>query len=167
MILVDKNIKDLVKSDLLIVTNYKEENVNCVSYDLTIGSIIDGEKEVEEYVLNPKEFVMIKTYEELLIPNNILGRIAEKNSLLRTGLYVSGPHYQPGHRTYAYLRVYNMSNNAIVLRKGLKIAQIMFEMLQDIPEVTYNKNEKASFNNENSYLKFGKYDNQYKEMIKK
>lgn len=166
MILVDKNIKDLVKHGLLIVANYKEENVNCVSYDLTLNSIINNDEEKEEYVLKPKEFVMIKTNEELLIPNNILGRIAEKNSLLRTGLYVSGPHYQPGHRTYSYLRVFNMSDKEITLKKYLKIAQIMFEMLQDIPEITYNKNEKSSFNNENDYLKYGKYNEEYNKLIK-
>lgn len=166
MILVDKNIKELAENGLLIVKNYKEENVNCVSYDLTLDLIIDEDLEKEEYVLKPKEFIMIKTEEELLIPNNILGRIAEKNSLLRTGLYVSGPHYQPGHRTYSFLRVFNMSDKEIILKKGIKIAQIMFEMLQDIPDVTYNKNEKASFNNEKSYLKFGKYDEQYKNLIK-
>lgn len=166
MILVDKNIKELAENGLLIVTNYKEENVNCVSYDLTLNSIIDCDLEKEEYILKPKEFIMVKTEEELLIPNNILGRIAEKNSLLRTGLFVSGPHYQPGHRTYSYLRVFNMSDKEITLKKGLKIAQIMFEMLQDIPDVTYNKNEKSSFNNENEYLKYGKYNEEYNNFIK-
>ena len=78
MILVDKNIKELVKSGLLIVSNYKEENVNCVSYDLTLDSIQLENKEEKEYILKPKEFIMVKTLEEIKIPNNMLGRIGEK-----------------------------------------------------------------------------------------
>ena len=165
MILVDKNIKELVKNDMLIVTNYKEENVNCVSYDLTVDSVVIENKEEKEYILKPKEFIMIKTQEEVKIPNNMLGRIAEKNSLLRTGLYVSGPHYQPGHQTYCFLRVYNMSEKNIKIEKNLKIAQIMFEFLQEVPETIYSENKNSSFNNENKYLGYGKYEEKYKNLI--
>lgn len=167
MILVDKNIKELVKNDLLIVNNYNEENVGAISYDLTIDTIIDEENEKEEFTLKPKEFVMIKTKEELLMPNNVLARITEKNSLLRTGLYISGPNYQPGHRTYAYLRVFNMSNNEIILKRNFKIAQVIFELLQETPDITYNQNKKASFNNESTYLKYGRYEEEYNRIIKK
>lgn len=165
MILVDKNIKELAKSGMLIVSNYKEENVNCVSYDLTLDSILVDNKEEKEYILKPKEFIMVKTLEEVKIPNNMLGRIGEKNSLLRTGLFVSGPHYQPGHKTYCFLRAFNMSDKNIKLEKGLKIAQIMFEFLQEVPEITYNQNKNSSFNDENKYLGYGKYDNKYKNLI--
>lgn len=164
MILVDKNIKELAKSGMLIVSNYKEENVNCVSYDLTLDSILVDNEE-KEYTLKPKEFIMVKTLEEVKIPNNMLGRIGEKNSLLRTGLFVSGPHYQPGHKTYCFLRAFNMSDKNIKLKKGLKIAQIMFEFLQEVPEITYNQNKNSSFNDENKYLGYGKYDNKYKNLI--
>lgn len=166
MLLVDKNIKELVKNGLLIVTNYKEENVTPISYDLTIDCIVKEDENKTEHILKPKEFVMIKTNEELQIPNNILGRIGEKNSLMRMGLCVSGPHYQPGHRTCCYLRVYNMSDKEITLKRNLKIAQIIFEMLQEVPSLTYDKIEKSSFNNEKSYLGFGKYTDEYKKIIK-
>ena len=164
MILVDKNIKELAENGLLIVTNYKEENVNCVSYDLTLNSIIDCDLEKEEYILKPHEFVIIKTNEELKLPNNLIGRIVEKNSLLRLGLFVSGPVYQPGHQTYSFLRVYNMNNSEIKLQKDFKIAQIFFETLTNTPSETYDKKENASFNNEDKYLKYGKYNDQYNNL---
>lgn len=161
MVLVDKNIKELVSKGLLICENYKPENLGCVSYDLTINSIIAEDDITEEYLLKPQEFVIIKTNEELKMPNNIIGRIEEKNSLLRLGLWVSGPVYQPGHQSYSFLRVYNMSNSEIKLQKDFKIAQIFFEELICIPEETYDKKSNASFNNENNYLKYGKYEEQY------
>ena len=44
------------------------------------------------------------------MPLNVLGRVAEKNSRMRQGLQVDGPHYQPGHITYVFMRVRNISN---------------------------------------------------------
>lgn len=167
MILVDRNIKDLISKKELIVENYNPENLGCVSYDLTINCIIKGEEEKSEYLLKPQEFVMIKTNEELKIPENLIGRITEKNSLIRLGLAVSGPVYQPGHQTYAFLRVYNLSDKEIKLERDFKIAQIFFEILSEIPEETYNKKATASFNNEDKYLKYGKYDEKYNSIIKK
>ena len=41
MVLVDKEIEELVNQGLLITHNYKKENLGCVSYDLTIDNIID------------------------------------------------------------------------------------------------------------------------------
>ena len=39
MILVDKNIKELSAEGKLIKEAYTEENVNSISYDLTLGSL--------------------------------------------------------------------------------------------------------------------------------
>ena len=50
MVLVDKDIKKLVQKGLLISENYKPENLGCVSYDLTIGNIIDKEEVKDEKV---------------------------------------------------------------------------------------------------------------------
>lgn len=166
MVLIDKQIKELVNEGKLIVTNYKPENLGGVSYDLTIDNIIAEDDIADEYVLKPKEFVIVKTNEELYIPENMVGKIEEKNSLLRLGLFVSGPVYQPGHRTYSFLRAYNMSNSEIKLQKDFKIAQIFFEELTGIPDETYDKKANASFNNENKYLRYGKYEEQYNKLKK-
>ena len=42
MILVDKQIKELVNNGMLIVSGYDENNLGCVSYDLTIDKIISS-----------------------------------------------------------------------------------------------------------------------------
>ncbi len=168
MLLIDKDIKSYVKNNELIISGYNEKNVNAASYDLTIDVIIYGENdEVGKYELAPGETVFIKTSEKLSIPHNILGRIAEKNSRMRMGLQVAGPHYQPGHCTYAFLRVQNISSDIIILKKGSNIAQIFFEELRDIPEVTYDKQKDASFNEEVIYKGFGNYDSEYRADIKK
>ncbi|MBR1390991.1 MAG: hypothetical protein IJ567_06060 [Lachnospiraceae bacterium] len=168
MILVDKNIKEYVSKNELITEGYDEANVNGVSYDLTIGSILDEkENEVDEYQLEPGEIVFIKSREMLKIPLDILGRIAEKNSRMRQGLKIDGPHYQPGHETYPYLRVQNVSGtNTVTLTKGMRVAQIIFEQLQEQPDVTYDLQKGASFQNEEKYRGLGNYQKEYSRQIR-
>jgi len=80
---------------------------------------------------------------------------------MRQGLQVDGPHYQPGHVTYAFMRVRNISTDIILLSQGMKIAQIMFEELKDVPEVPYSSQENASFQNEKRYVGLGNYQEEY------
>lgn len=172
MILVDKNIKELVDDGKLIISGYNEKNINSMSYDLTIDYIIkpsngDEVEEVNTHTLEPNEFVFIKTKEQIEMPENLLGRIAEKNSLMRMGIQVSGPHYQPGHKTYCFLRVYNMSYSKIKLKSGQSVAQIIFEELKERPDTPYNMNSNSSFNNEDVYRGYAKYKSDYDKRIEK
>ncbi|MCD8335701.1 MAG: hypothetical protein LUD18_00210 [Lachnospiraceae bacterium] len=160
-------MKWYVKYHQLISFGYIEENVNGISYDLTIDVIYDGSgTSVSEYLLSPGENVFIKTREELNIPQNILGRIAEKNSRMRQGLKVDGPHYQPGHKTYAFLRIMNVSGASILLSKGMRIAQVIFEQLTQVPEVPYNAQPDAAFLDEEQYRGLGNYSEEYKKQMK-
>ena len=164
MILVDKDIKTRIqeRKELIDPKDYKESNLNGVSYDLTIDVIYDKDEQSHSiYELKPGETVFVKTEERLIIPHDILGRIAEKHSRMRQGLVVAGPHYQPGHNTYAFLRVGNISENVIKLEKGTKIAQVMFEQLPDIPDMPYDKQPGASFQNEEKYRGLGNYKEKY------
>lgn len=164
MILVDKTIKDLATKGVLISKGYTPSNVNSISYDLTLGEFLEPDKDSIDVM--PGEFLMVKTSEELTIPKDITGRIGEKNSLLRLGLKVDGPQYQPGHVTYAFLRVQNLSGDVITLRKNMKIAQIYFEQLEAIPDTTYDLQRNASFNQEDEYRGYGKYDAEYRKNLK-
>ena len=97
----------------------------------------------------------------------ILGRIAEKNSRMRQGLKVDGPHYQPGHVTYAFLRVQNISSQIILLAQGMRIAQIIFEQLTQIPDVPYSAQPKAAFQDEVRYKGLGNYKEDYEKETRK
>lgn len=165
MLLVDKQIKELSSS--IIVSGYDEGNVTAVSYDLSIDSIILENGDKNAYSLLPNETVFVKTQEKIKMPHDLLGRIGEKNSIMRLGLVVSGPHYYPGHETYLYLRVQNITQKEITIKRGDKIAQIFFEQLADTPENTYDMQKGASFNYENTYRGFGKYQDMYETRIRK
>ncbi len=164
MILVDKTIKDFATRGLLISKGYAPSNVNSISYDLTLGEFLEPDKESIDVM--PGEFLIVKTAEELNIPKDITGRIGEKNSLLRLGLKVDGPQYQPGHVTFAFLRVQNLSGDVITLHQNMKIAQIYFEQLECIPDTTYDQQRNASFHQEDEYRGYGKYDTEYRKNLK-
>lgn len=168
MILVDKQIISMIETDhKLIIDGYNRKNVNGISYDLTIDCIYGPDKDKRlSYELTPNEVVFVKTNEKLSIPRNILGRIAEKNSRMRQGLRVDGPHYQPGHVTYGFLRVQNISNSIIVLNKDNAIAQIIFEQLAEEPTTPYNEQSNKSFQDEIDYRGFGNYADEYNRQIK-
>lgn len=80
---------------------------------------------------------------------------------MRQGLVVSGPHYQPGHKTYAFLRVTNISKNIITLSRGNKIAQIIFEQLTGKPDVPYSIQMNASYQDEVEYKGLGNDKQEY------
>lgn len=168
MILVDKDIRERVSNKQLIIFGFEESHLNGVSYDLTMDVACD-DKGIEHPVfeLHPGETVFVKTLEKLSIPLDILGRIAEKNSRMRQGLRVEGPHYQPGHTTYAFLRVQNISENIIELSRGMTIAQIMFEQLSQEPDMPYSKQSGASFQDEVQYVGLGNYKEEYENQTRK
>lgn len=149
MIIVDNQIKDLVKSKNLI-TNFNEENLSSISYDVTINEFVDNEDK-GNYILNPNSFVYIKTNESLNMTYDLCSKVIEKNSLMRKGLKVDGPLYQPGHQTDIFLRIQNISNEQITLEKDMQIAQLIFIKLDRIPTITYDKQENARYNNENEF----------------
>lgn len=165
MILVDKDIQQRGKD--IIVKGFNEANINAVSYDVTIDFVIADKDKKESYILQPGETVFIQTKEMIHMPDDLMGRIGEKNSIMRLGLQVSGPHYFPGHKTYMFLRVSNISPNRIQIRKGDKIAQMFFEQLTDCPQKTYAFQEDASFNDEEQYRGFAGYQDEFERRILK
>ena len=152
MVLVDRKIRDLVDSENLII-NYNESRLNSISYDVVIDKFILDNKEIdmEEYILSRNSFVYVKTLESLNMMNDLCCVVIEKNSLMRNGLKVDGPLYQPGHKTNIFLRVLNISNSDIILKKDMEIAQLIFMKLSDVPDNTYDMQNDSRYNNEDVF----------------
>lgn len=165
MILIDRDIKQ--RSSQIFIEGYDESSVTSISYDLHVQGIIINDSLNDSYILRPGEFVFIKTVEMIHMPDDLMGRIGEKNSRMRQGLSVSGPHYYPGHKTYIYLRVQNITSGTIKIKKNDKIAQIFFEQLTAVPDTTYEQQSDAAFNDEEQYRGLAKYKDEYEERMNK
>ena len=166
MILVDKEIKNR-QSEIFCDGCYNESYVKAVSYDLHVLGIVSQNKLEDSYILQPNETIFVKMEEKIHMPKDLMGRIGEKNSRIRQGLWVSGPHYFPGHKTYVYLRVQNITANKIQIKKGDSLAQMFFEQLNEEPEHTYDKQIDASFNDEDKYRGMARYKSEYEERMEK
>jgi len=167
--LEDKRIAELVKNEILV--NATPDCIQPISVDLNIESIVyweldeekvnqtnpQGDREIQDsdilityqtpYQLKPHETVFVKTKEGLKMPENLVGRILEKNSVMRLGLQVSGPLYQPTHQTAIFLRVTNLTEYIIELHKDFTIAQITFEDVVP-PDIPYAKKENVQYMDE-------------------
>ena len=174
MILTDNDIKSRCVSpgdDINfhpLITNFSDDNLGAISYDLSIESVLlDVGNEKTGYELAPGGYIYVKMQEMLNMPQDIIGRIEEKNSRMRMGLVVSGPTYQPGHKTAVFLRVHNISSDIIQLRKGMKIAQIVFEEINPSLGKSYADRTNAAFQDEFDYTGYSNYENEYKKEIQK
>lgn len=121
-----------------IIQNAEPDNFYSVGYDLRIKEIICNFLEVQEksertsldmYELNPGATVFVSTEETIEMPLDLVGIVVPKNSIIRSGLQIDSPIYQPGHKTRIFIRVTNISSDMIKLKKGNLIAAIMFSDL--------------------------------------
>jgi dCTP deaminase len=82
------------------------------------------------YLLKPGELVLGMTEEKLTLPPDIAGSLEGRSRFARMGLmvHVTASFLQPGIRdTRQVFEIFNASRNAIKLRSGIRIAQVVFE----------------------------------------
>lgn len=165
MILVDKDI--IERSKEIFISGYNEEFVKPISYDIHIKEIIADNGNVDEYNLEPQQAIMVKCVEEISVPTDLLIRVENKNSLIRQGITIVSPVYNPGHRTPIYIRVENISPNIFKISKNLSIAQLVFEQLSSKPNHSYDQQVNASFNDEWKYRGLSNYKDYYEQRTSK
>jgi len=82
------------------------------------------------YLLKPGELVLGMTVEKLSLASNIAGSLEGRSRFARMGLmvHVTASFLQPGIKnTRQVFEIFNASRNAIKLRSGVRIAQVVFE----------------------------------------
>ncbi|MCD8083005.1 MAG: hypothetical protein LUE86_05750 [Clostridiales bacterium] len=151
MILVDRQLKDLLSQGSDLLQNYCEKNIQSISYDLRTEAYDTSSGRSETCDLAPGEFVFVESREIIHLPNDIIGHVLLRNSLIRQGLQMESPVYQPGHKTRVYFRISNLSNNMISLSQADEIASMMFIRLDQSPERTYD----GKFQNELNFRNMG------------
>jgi len=82
------------------------------------------------YLLKPGELVLGMTVEKLTLAPDIAGSLEGRSRFARMGLmvHVTASFLQPGIKnTRQVFEIFNASRNAIKLRSGVRIAQVIFE----------------------------------------
>ncbi len=115
-------------------TRFKKEfpkYLPAIQMDKSLWGSVDlwEDKESETYRLNPGEFVLAQTLEQVLIPNDLVGLVEGRSSWARTGvtIHLTAPKIDPGFNGPITLEMANFSNAPIELRAEIdKPAQLMF-----------------------------------------
>jgi dCTP deaminase len=96
--------------------------------ELTEPVEVEGE---EPFILHPGEFVLGATLERISLPDDLVARLDGKSSLGRLGLQVHSTAglADPGFTGQITLELSNMTRLPISLYPGMRIAQLVFEML--------------------------------------
>lgn len=155
MILSDTEIARYQLDKALRLEPFRPEQLNPASYDLRLGSDLRirkpygtrlpldlGNLEAEEgeylvsfrmseeagYAIMPGEFILATTEEIVTLDRWLVGRIEGKSSLARVGLavHVTGGFIDPGFHGQITLEMVNLFHRPLIIRPGMRIAQIAF-----------------------------------------
>ncbi len=143
MILGREKILEFVKEKNLI-ENFSLDCLGGSGYDLRVnrvyrlksGSHLDKKRpEIEEigfdeFVIRPKEYILIETIEKINMPCNLVGMILPRSTLFRCGCFLTTALIDPGFRGSLTIGMKNLSEFDFRFDKSARIAQIVFEIVE-------------------------------------
>jgi dCTP deaminase len=91
----------------------------------------------ESITLFPGEFALASTIEHFDMPNDLLGRVADKSTWARQGISMFNTVIEPGWRGYLTLEIANHGRLSTHIPAGAPIAQIILELLDQPAEKPY------------------------------
>ena len=148
MLLSDISIRNAALYKQLI-TPFEDKLLSPASYDIRLGpQLIEWpgtkyEKKIdiskETYRMEQGAFVLGTTIETLYIPKNLGGKFEGKSSLGRQGLmtHVTAGFIDPGFRGQITLELHNVNKASLGLYYGMKIGQLAFHVMDQLPAQTY------------------------------
>ncbi|MGA2418168.1 MAG: dCTP deaminase [Candidatus Staskawiczbacteria bacterium] len=166
MILSDVDIKKHIEQGTIKINPFPnfEEQLGPCSLDLHLGnsfkifkvsrySFIDLKnatniddmmeevvvKDGAPFIIQPHDFVVAVTKEEIILPANMMGRLDGRSSLARLGLviHVTAARFDPGWKGKAVMELGNLGTVPIVLYSGMRICAMTFEGISSSSEIPY------------------------------
>ena len=163
MVLSDRSIRESLDSGHIIVDPLGEGCIQPASVDIRIDrhirvflapeeySVVDVRTNLDgitrpdeipdpaPYVLEPGEFILANTIENVELPADVVARLEGKSSLGRLGLMVhaTAGYVDPGFKGQLTLEISNVARARISIFYGMKIGQISFLRLTTPAENPY------------------------------
>lgn len=91
----------------------------------------------QDVALRPGEAKLASSIEHFEMPCDVLGKVADKSTWARKFLAVQNTIIEPGWRGFLTLELSNHGSFPIQISKGMPIAQIIFELLDEPTERPY------------------------------
>ena len=160
MILNDKTILEKLQNKEIIINPIpRSEAIQPSSIDLRLGNeywqmikteeTLDPRNNEPKYniinanaiVIPPNEFVLATTKEWVEIPTNLCARVEGRSSIGRLGLtmHITAGFIDAGFKGNITLEIKNLSPNSILLYEDMRVAQLVFEELNDYPNRAYGE----------------------------
>jgi dCTP deaminase len=145
--------------DLHLGNSFKIFKVSRYSFiDLKNGANIDDMmeeiviKDGGSFIIQPHDFVVAVTKEEIILPPNIMGRLDGRSSLARLGLviHVTAARFDPGWKGRAVMELGNLGTVPIVLYSGMRICAMTFESISNPSEVPYTSQKDHKYAGQSS-----------------
>ena len=163
MVLSDRSIREALDSGHIVVDPLGEGCIQPASVDIRIDrnirvflapeeySVVDVRTNLDgitkpseipdpaPYVLEPGEFILANTIENVELPDDVVARLEGKSSLGRLGLMVhaTAGYIDPGFKGQLTLEISNVARARISIFYGMKIGQISFLRLSTPAENPY------------------------------
>jgi dCTP deaminase len=104
-------------------------------------------KKNQPFIIQPGQFILAVTLEEISLPEDIGARIEGRSSWGRLGLIVhaTAGYIDPGFRGRLTLEMSNIGPLPILLYPGMKICQIAFEKLSSPAKIPYPKKKGSKY----------------------
>jgi len=98
-------------------------------------------KDGAPFILQPKDFLLATTKEELALDNDLMARLDGRSSLGRLGIVVhsTAARFDPGWEGKAVMELGNLGIMPVVLYSGMRICALTFETLSSPCETSYSK----------------------------
>lgn len=174
MVLSDKDLKIALKQGKIKITpfpNLKTQLGSC-SIDLRLGNTfrvfehsrhpyidpfkksISNEvtreiriKNKEPFIIQPGDFVLATTVEEIQVPDDLTGRLEGRSSIGRLGVVIhsTAANIECGFRGHITLELANMGKMPVALYPDMRICSISFEQLSTPADVPYYKKKSAKY----------------------
>ena len=132
-VLVDKEIRKLVEERELI-TNFAEQSLEGASYDMRVGPEYIKQGKIEpldhghpNLILQPGEFVLLRSLEELNMPLNLIGHNGIMSPWAKRGLVsLFSPQIDPGFSGFLTVPVFNAGDAPITIAYHDKMFTVEF-----------------------------------------
>jgi dCTP deaminase len=99
------------------------------------------------FIMRPGEFVLTTTKEELILPDDLIGRLEGRSSLGRLGIIVhsTAARFDPGWIGKPVMELGNIGVMPVALYPGMRICSFTFEEVSSIVETPYTQKKAAKY----------------------
>lgn len=174
MKLSDSDIEEYIKDGRLVLMPHDlpisfdpTEQIQPASVDLTLGDEMytysesdepldvknpddpDEKMTGDEFTIEPKQFALAYTQEVLDVPRDVSAAVKGRSSIGRLGLHIHTAGWvDPEFKGQITLEFVNHLNRPLKLHKGMRICQVVFDVLQTSPDISYAEKEDSKYTNQ-------------------